>query len=92
MRFGGKKAKLDVNPNPEGSALEMKRILRRLCMLLALALLLPTALPVPAARAASDTPKLIALTFDDGPSAYTEGLLDTLEQRGAAATFFMCET
>ena len=68
----------------------MKRILRRLCMLLALALLLPTALPVPAAQAASDTPKLIALTFDDGPSAYTEGLLDTLEQRGAAATFFMC--
>ncbi len=34
-------------------------------------------------------PKLIAFTFDDGPSIYTAGLLDGLKERGASATFFM---
>lgn len=34
-------------------------------------------------------PKLIAFTFDDGPSSYTGALLDGLRTRGAAATFFM---
>ncbi len=34
-------------------------------------------------------PKLIAFTFDDGPSPYTGMLLDGLRDRGAAATFFM---
>lgn len=33
--------------------------------------------------------KLIALTFDDGPSNYTAGLLDGLKERGARVTFFM---
>lgn len=33
--------------------------------------------------------KLIALTFDDGPSYYTQGLLDGLAERGAKATFFI---
>ncbi|WP_459129354.1 polysaccharide deacetylase family protein [Guggenheimella bovis] len=33
--------------------------------------------------------KLIALTFDDGPSAYTSGLIDTLNGLGAKATFFV---
>ena len=33
--------------------------------------------------------KLAALTFDDGPGVYTSTLLDTLEQYGAQATFFM---
>jgi peptidoglycan-N-acetylglucosamine deacetylase len=32
---------------------------------------------------------LVALTFDDGPSEWTEPLLDVLEQHGAAATFFV---
>lgn len=68
----------------------MKRVFRRLCAALALALLLTAAASIPTARAASDPPKLIALTFDDGPSALTEGLLDVLEQRSAVATFFMC--
>lgn len=36
-----------------------------------------------------DPKKLIALTFDDGPSQYTGALLDALRARGAAATFFM---
>lgn len=34
-------------------------------------------------------PKLIAFTFDDGPSQYTEPLLDGLEARNVTATFFM---
>ena len=33
--------------------------------------------------------KLIALTFDDGPSTYTAELLDFIEQRGVKATFFV---
>ena len=33
-------------------------------------------------------PKLIALTFDDGPSVYTLQLLDALIEREAVATFF----
>lgn len=33
--------------------------------------------------------KLIALTFDDGPSAYTAPLLDELKARGIPATFFV---
>lgn len=34
-------------------------------------------------------PKLIAFTFDDGPSRYTEALLDELKVRNVSATFFM---
>lgn len=34
-------------------------------------------------------PKLIAFTFDDGPSPYTETLLDGLKAQGVAVTFFM---
>ena len=33
--------------------------------------------------------KCVALTFDDGPSDYTEGLLDTLDRYDAKATFFV---
>lgn len=40
------------------------------------------------AQAKEDT-KLLALTFDDGPSKYTAQLLDGLKSRGAKATFFM---
>lgn len=62
-------------------------------LLLALALLVPC-LPLAAAAdgtpvAASTDAKLIAFTFDDGPSAYTPTLLDGLKARGAKATFFM---
>ncbi len=31
----------------------------------------------------------VALTFDDGPSIYTEGLLDTLKENDVKATFFI---
>lgn len=33
--------------------------------------------------------KVVALTFDDGPSTYTPGFLDVLKQKGVKATFFM---
>ena len=36
----------------------------------------------------SDGGKYIALTFDDGPSSYTQQILDILAQKGVHATFF----
>ena len=33
--------------------------------------------------------KLLALTFDDGPGKYSDQIMDTLEARGAKATFFV---
>ena len=40
---------------------------------------------------ASEPPKYIALTFDDGPSGrFTQALLDGLEARNVRATFFLC--
>ena len=47
---------------------------------------------LPADAAADDVqagPKLIALTFDDGPHRQTVPLLDGLAQRGVPATFFL---
>ena len=44
--------------------------------------------PVDAAVEVSEKPK-IAITFDDGPSVYTEELLDGLKDRGVKATFFV---
>lgn len=32
---------------------------------------------------------MVALTFDDGPGKYTDGILSVLEQNGSKATFFM---
>lgn len=32
--------------------------------------------------------KVVALTFDDGPSEYTEGFLDVLREKGVHGTFF----
>ncbi len=37
----------------------------------------------------SRSPKLIAFSYDDGPSAATEALLDGLKERNAYVTFFM---
>lgn len=40
---------------------------------------------------AGPSEKLVALTFDDGPSGrFTQKLLDGLQQRNAQATFFLC--
>lgn len=40
---------------------------------------------------ADESEKLVALTFDDGPSGrFTRKLLEGLEERGAKATFLLC--
>ena len=60
----------------------MKRLL---CLLAALAVLLP--------RGHAAEPRCVALTFDDGPSgrAYPERLLDgACRTRRVMATFFLC--
>lgn len=43
--------------------------------------------PVDAAVEVSEKPK-IAITFDDGPSVYTEELLDGLKDRGGKGNIF----
>ncbi len=61
-----------------------------LSVLLTLGLLLeaaPAVLAAPAEPAAGR--KLVALTFDDGPGAYTDEILDTLRRHNAKATFFL---
>lgn len=60
---------------------------KTLCLLLSIVLLLSL---MPVTQAAS--PKLVALTFDDGPGPYTARLLDGLAQRNAKVTFFMVGT
>ena len=65
----------------------MKRILSLMLAFLLVVTLFP-ALPIQAE--AKTGGKLIAITFDDGPSSrYTEQLLDGLAERGVKATFFM---
>ena len=54
----------------------------------ALALLLILTLCMPAA-ASGFNGKLIAITFDDGPGAYTAQHLDELAARDVKATFFV---
>ena len=44
---------------------------------------------LPGTVLAAGEKKLIAFTFDDGPSAHTSTLLDGLKARGVVATFFM---
>ena len=49
-----------------------------------------TAAPVDVAQEVESGPKLVALTFDDGPKMRsTPRLLDGLDQRGVKATFFL---
>ena len=61
----------------------MKRTLALLMAVLMIAALLPLS------AAAANGEKLIAITYDDGPSQYTSELLDGLKARGAKATFFV---
>lgn len=51
---------------------------------------LPTAQPADAVQEMTQGPKLVALTFDDGPKPRTTPrLLEGLDQRGVKATFFL---
>lgn len=69
----------------------MKRWIAMLLLLSCLLTLLPSAMITASAATTerSKGGKLIALTFDDGPSQYTKALLDGLAARGAKATFFI---
>lgn len=60
---------------------------KRIVTLLLALVLIATLLPAGALAANGD--KLIAFTFDDGPSQYTATLLDGLAARGAKVTFFV---
>ena len=66
--------------------------MKRLILMLALSMLLVTAVYAESPEEREDTVKgYVALTFDDGPSgALTERLLDGLRARNARATFFLC--
>ena len=64
------------------------------CLLMALLCLVSAALSEEkteqkAERVIDPTKPMIALTFDDGPSEYTQRILDTLEKYGCHATFCM---
>ncbi len=50
----------------------------------------PTATPVPVVTVIPEE-KVIYLTFDDGPSIYTEDVLALLERYNIKATFFVCD-
>jgi peptidoglycan/xylan/chitin deacetylase (PgdA/CDA1 family) len=50
----------------------------------------PTATPVPVVTVVPEG-KVIYLTFDDGPSRYTEDILALLERYNIKATFFVCD-
>lgn len=65
--------------------------MKRLISLLLAVVLVVTLFPAVSLRAEAKTGgKLIALTFDDGPSSkYTKQLLDGLEERGVPVTFFI---
>ena len=65
--------------------------MKRMISLLLAVVLLVTLLPVFPLKAEAVTGgKLIALTFDDGPSSkYTAQLLDGLKERGVPVTFFI---
>ncbi len=45
--------------------------------------------PMPAVRTVDPTKPMVALTFDDGPSASTARIINSLEANGGRATFFM---
>lgn len=49
----------------------------------------PTPVPKKKAKKEKTAKKAVALTFDDGPSSFTDRILDCLEENNAKATFFM---
>ena len=65
-----------------------KNLTRMLAAILTILMLAPMLSAMPQARAEGS--KLIALTFDDGPSGQTDRLLDTLAEYDSHATFFVC--
>lgn len=69
----------------------MKKLFHCVIALLTLALFVFTAAPQPLnAAVAENSGKLLALTFDDGPSDTSAWLLNQLMARNAHVTFFIC--
>lgn len=64
----------------------MNAMKKKISFLLALIMIM-SLIPVSASAAGGD--KLVAITFDDGPSKYTGTLLDGLKKRDAKCTFFI---
>lgn len=62
------------------------------CMIFMICLLMIIITMPLTSHAAENGSKLIAFTFDDGPSNNTAVLLDGLKSRGVSVTFFMCGT
>lgn len=62
----------------------MKKIISTMLIIVTLISVCTFCMPTYAASS-----KLVAITFDDGPSGYTESLLDGLKERNAKATFFI---
>ena len=60
-----------------------------ICFFLAFVMAFTSMIVIRPQEAQAEQKKLIALTFDDGSSMYTEELLDILKANGAKATFFM---
>ena len=69
----------------------MRGKLKKAAALALAAVVLLMALPMVASAAEEENGdyQLLAITFDDGPGPYTEGLLDALAERNVKATFFM---
>lgn len=67
----------------------MRRIFKRFIAIVLAIMTVAAVMPVTAAAAENGNYKMVAITFDDGPSVYTPKLLDALKERGAKATFFV---
>ena len=75
---------------PPGAYICFGDAMKRILPLLVLCLLLTGCVALPVTAPAE--PMYLALTFDDGPSSFTNRLLDCLEKNNAKATFFMTGT
>ncbi len=67
----------------------MKKVISVMLILSCLLTMLPVFATASSQETKSRGGKLIALTFDDGPAAYTKRLLDGLAQRDVTVSFFL---
>ncbi|WP_054742822.1 polysaccharide deacetylase family protein [Cellulosilyticum ruminicola] len=66
-----------------------KSLIHILVFILCVILSVPSIFTKETQSKAVDERKVLYLTFDDGPSEYTERLLDLLDKHHMKATFFM---
>lgn len=84
---------IDIIQGQDHGGIQMRKMYRKsivlaVCVLILMSNFVGTALATGESTADSGA-KLLAVTFDDGPSVYTEALLDGLKERGVKATFFI---